>query len=113
LSFFKAEIPHDTVRYVAQRLSPLVRTKLDELLETTSDPDNLEEQEETKNTANHNTPSSLAVLKSDPGRIGLDSLISEADKLKRLRQLELPDNLFPGISHKVLQIYKERVAVEL
>jgi hypothetical protein len=95
----------------AQQLLLSVRTKLDELLKTTSETDNLEEQEETENTA-HNTPSSLAILKSDPGRIGLDSLISEAAKLEQLRQLELPDNLFGGISNKVLQIYKQRVAVE-
>jgi hypothetical protein len=96
----------------AQQLLLSVRTKLDELLKTTSETDNLEEQAETENTAHHNTPSSLAILKSDPGRIGLDSLISEAAKLEQLRQLELPDNLFGGISNKVLQIYKQRVAVE-
>ena len=89
-------------------MSSSVRIKLDELLETSPDTDNLEEPE--KNP--HNTPSPLAVLKSDPGRLGLDSLISEAAKLKQLRQLELPDNLFQGISTKVLLIYKQRVAVE-
>jgi Domain of unknown function (DUF4158)/Tn3 transposase DDE domain len=96
----------------AQRLSSSVRQKLDELLETTSDTDNSEEPEETENTTYHNTPSPLAVLKSDPGRLGLDSLISEAAKLKQLRQLELPDNLFGGIATKVLLLYKQRVAVE-
>ena len=95
----------------AQQLPSSVRTPLDELLKTSSETDNLEESEETESTA-HNTPSPLAVLKSDPGRIGLDSLISEAAKLKQLRQLELPANLFGGISNKVLQIYKQRVAVE-
>ncbi len=97
---------------IAEQLSSSVRTKLDELLKTASDTDNSEEIEETKNTAPHNTPSPLASLKSDPGRIGLDSLISEAAKLEQLRQLELPANLFEGISNKVLQIYKQRVAVE-
>ncbi|MBE9045302.1 Tn3 family transposase [Pleurocapsales cyanobacterium LEGE 10410] len=95
-----------------QQLPLPVRTKLDELLKTAPETDNSEESEETKNTAPHNTPSPLAILKSDPGRIGLDSLISEAAKLEQLRQLELPTNLFEGISNKVLQIYKQRVAVE-
>ncbi len=76
----------------AEKLSSSVRTKLDELLETSPDTNNLEEPENNP----HNTPSPLAVLKSDPGRLGLDSLISEAAKLKQLRQLELPDNLFAG-----------------
>ncbi len=96
----------------AEQLSPSVRQKLDELLETSSENNNSEEQEETENTVPHNTSSTLAILKSDPGRLGLDSLISEAAKLKQLRQLELPDNLFGGISPKVLQIYKQRVGVE-
>jgi hypothetical protein len=96
----------------AQQLSSSICTPLDELLKTTSETDSSDSSEETENTAPHNTPSLLAILKSDPGRIGLDSLISEADKLKQLRQLKLPDNLFQGISHKVLQIYKERVAIE-
>lgn len=93
----------------AQQLSTSVRSKLDELLETASD---LDEQEESSSPSPGYTPSPLANLKSDPGRLGLDSLISEAAKLERLHQLELPDNLFPGISTKVLQIYKQRVAVE-
>ncbi len=96
---------------IAQELSSSVRKKLDELLETTSD-NNSENPEEAENTAPHNNPSPLAILKSDPGRLGLDSLISEAAKLKQLRQLELPANLFQGISNKVLLIYKQRVAVE-
>ena len=96
---------------IAQELSSSVRKKLDELLETTSD-NNSENPEEAENTAAHNSPSPLAILKSDPGRLGLDSLISEAAKLKQLRQLELPANLFQGISNKVLLLYKQRVAVE-
>lgn len=96
----------------AQQLSPSVRQKLDELLETVSEDNDSEELEGKDSTSPHNTPSSFAILKSDPGRLGLDSLISEAAKLKQLRQLELPNNLFPGISTKVLQIYKQRVAVE-
>ena len=57
----------------AEQLSSSVRNKLDELLETTLDTDNLEGQEDTGNTTSHNTPSPLAILKSDPGRLGLDS----------------------------------------
>lgn len=97
---------------ITQQLPSLARTKLDELLKTTPNIENSDELEVPEGIAPHNTPSPLAILKSDPGRIGLDSLISEADKLQQLRQLELPDNLFSGISNKVLQIYKQRVAVE-
>ncbi len=33
-------------------------------------------------------------LKADPGRVGLDSLLKEIDKLQTIRQLKLPENLF-------------------
>jgi TnpA family transposase len=54
----------------------------------------------------------LAALKADPGRIGLDSLQKEVAKLQLLRQLCLPDKLFERVSSKVLQTYRQRVAVE-
>lgn len=92
---------------IADFLCPSVREKLDELLETTAKEDDGEEP-----TSKSHTASPLANLKSDPGRLGINSLISEAEKLKQLRQLELPDHLFSGISTKVLQIYKQRVTVE-
>ncbi|NEO34416.1 MAG: Tn3 family transposase [Symploca sp. SIO3C6] len=94
-----------------QKLSPYVRQELEQLLEASSEDNNSEKQSDTKSTSPHNTPSPLAILKSDPGRLGLDSIISETAKLRQLRRLELPDNLFQGISRKVLQIYKQRVAV--
>ncbi len=93
------------------QLSTSVRSQLDKLLETASSDSDSSSAKDPDST-NHNSPSPLAILKSDPGRLGLDSLISEAAKLKQLRQLELPANLFQGISNKVLLIYKQRVAVE-
>ncbi|MBD2505642.1 Tn3 family transposase [Anabaena azotica] len=51
-------------------------------------------------------------LKSDSGRIGVESFNKEIEKLSILRQLNLPDNLFPHISTKILQQYKQRVVVE-
>ncbi len=87
----------------AERLSESTCHKLDAMFETSWDFDNPSSQ---------NTQSPLAAIKSDPGRLGLDSVISEASKLQQLLELELPDNLFSGISNKVLQIYKQRVTVE-
>ncbi len=95
----------------AKQLSTSVRSQLDKLLETAPSDSDSSSAKDTDSTT-HNSPSPLAILKSDPGRLGLDSLISEAAKLKQLRQLELPANLFQGISNKVLLIYKQRVAVE-
>jgi Domain of unknown function (DUF4158) len=36
----------------------------------------------------------LAFLKSDPGQVGLESMLAELDKLARLRTLDLPAGLF-------------------
>ena len=99
-------------RFTAQQLSICSREKLDQLLEPVSDRDEISSEDGIDRTSVHNTSSPLAILKSDPGRLGLDSLISEAAKLNQLRQLELPDNLFSGISTKILLLYKQRVAVE-
>ena len=95
---------------LTQKLSPDVRQKLDRLLER--DEKNNEQSENDDNMLSPSNPSILSVLKTDPGRLGLDSLTKEAAKLQQLRQLDLPVHLFQGISPKVLQTYKQRVAIE-
>ena len=51
-------------------------------------------------------------LRSDPGRIGLDSILKEIEKLKIIQQLELPETLFNNIPNKVLKKYKQRAVSE-
>lgn len=51
-------------------------------------------------------------LRSDPGRIGLESVFKEVNKLKTIKQLEIPNTLFNNIPKKVLKKYKERVTTE-
>ena len=53
-----------------------------------------------------------AELKTDPGRIGVESFQKEVAKLEIFEQLELPADLFKKIPTKVLQVYKSRVIVE-
>lgn len=65
------------------------------------------------NTSTSKTETSTwADLKTDPGRIGVESFQKEIAKLEIFRQLDLPADLFKKIPTKVLQIYKARVAVE-
>lgn len=52
-------------------------------------------------------------IKSDPGRIGLNSVFNEMDKLKVIREIDLPEKLFNGVDFKVLKKYKQRVSSEL
>lgn len=51
-------------------------------------------------------------LKTDPGPVGLDSLLAEVEKLKRIRLVGLPANLFGAVSPKILQTYRQRAATE-
>ena len=51
-------------------------------------------------------------LRSDPGRIGLESLFKEVVKIRTIQQLELTDKLFNNIPAKVLKRYKQRAVSE-
>lgn len=55
---------------------------------------------------------SFSDLHSDPGRIGLESIFKEVMKLKTIRKLNLPDNLFINIPQKVLTKYRNRAVSE-
>src|SRR5215813_6861326 len=56
--------------------------------------------------------SPLQRLKHDPGRVSVDSVVTEVAKLQEIRQLGLPADLFAGIAPKLLIAYQQRVAVE-
>ena len=56
--------------------------------------------------------STLEHIRQDPGRVGLATMLEEMAKLRRIRELMLPDNLFPGIARKVLMVYRNRASVE-
>ncbi|WP_242613926.1 DUF4158 domain-containing protein [Actinomadura roseirufa] len=50
----------------------------------------------------------LALLKRDPGAVGLDSLLTEITKLNDVRKLGLPDGLFADCSEKLLAAWRSR-----
>ena len=54
----------------------------------------------------------LHQLRMDPGRVGLATMLEEMAKLRRIRELKLPDDLFPGMARKVLAVYRNRASVE-
>ena len=51
-------------------------------------------------------------LRTDPGPVGLDSLLFEIKKLLRLRQIGLPMDLFADLTPQVLRLYRNRAAGE-
>jgi len=57
-------------------------------------------------------PNPLQHLRMDPGRVGLATMLEEMAKLRLIRELKLPDNLFPNFSRKVLAVYRNRASVE-
>src|SRR5439155_15404481 len=56
--------------------------------------------------------SSLQHLRMDPGRVGLATMLEEMAKLRLIRELKLPDDLFPGLARKVLMVYRNRASIE-
>ncbi len=97
-------------RQVLARLSPAHRAALDALLATEDDPETAGIESHGESTAA--TPVTFLALKADPGRVGLDSLLREVAKLQRLCALALPDDLFTGVSPKLVRAYYARIATE-
>ena len=52
-------------------------------------------------------------LRSDPGRIGLESIFKEIEKLKIIRGLNIPKDLLSSLPNTILKKYRLRVASEL
>lgn len=52
----------------------------------------------------------LAELKSDPGKVGLETLLREIDKLAAIRELGLPRDLFADASEKLVDAWRARAA---
>jgi hypothetical protein len=57
-------------------------------------------------------PSALALIKSVPGNVSLESMLTEIAKLDAARAAGLPDGLFSGIAPKVVTAWRARAAVE-
>ena len=90
-----------------RRLSKTTLVQMDSVI------DNLMSYEETEiDYANDASSISFSELRSDPGRIGLESLFREVDKITTIRQLDLPNDLFSNIPSKILKKYKQRAVTE-
>lgn len=85
---------------VADKLSAKAKTRLDELLE----------QEKIEDEQAFRSP--FGLLKTDAGVAKLDGILEETGKLERIRQLELPSELFQDVPPGVLKQYRQRVASE-
>ncbi len=56
--------------------------------------------------------SPFGLLKTDAGVANLDGILEEIEKLKLIRQLKLPSNLFQEVPPGVIKQYRQRIASE-
>ncbi|MDJ0704327.1 MAG: DUF4158 domain-containing protein, partial [Leptolyngbyaceae cyanobacterium MO_188.B28] len=89
---------------IAAKIPAKARLAMDKLLKTNT---SLETDESQFRQSDFNR------LKSDPGRLGLKSLLQEIEKLQSVRQIELPLGLFEHVSAKLLLQYRRRASAEL
>ena len=55
---------------------------------------------------------SINLLRADPGRPCVNSLLEETRKLQMIRDLKLPPDLFEGVPSHEMELYRRRVSVE-
>lgn len=86
-----------------QKLSKDTITKMDNLISelTVYDESDFDYTDDT-NTL------SFSDLRSDPGRIGLESVFREVVKLRTIQQLGLAESLFSNMPQKIIKKYKQR-----
>ena len=88
-------------------LSPDMRLALDLLVSTGSDLD-----DDLAQPALFPLRSDLATLKDDAGAVKIDTVLEELAKLKQLRALNLPVDLFRTVPPKFVAHYRQRAATE-
>ncbi len=104
---------------IFQHLTPETCTRLDALLTTIlpEEPSSAEVSTEAVPEPEaaappHHSRSAWQHLKQDAGQMSLEHTLEEITKLERIEQLGLPATLFAQASPKVLQQYRQRIAIE-
>jgi Domain of unknown function (DUF4158) len=100
---------HALFEATSRRLTPAIQQRLDVWLEPTGG-DHTADTAATDDDTPVTTP--FAILKTDPGPVGLASVLHELAKLQRVTALALPSDLFAAVSPQRLQVYRTRAATE-
>jgi hypothetical protein len=90
----------------AARLSLPTRTALDDLVKTGV------AESDTNQMPLFPVRSELAAVKDGAGAVKVETVLEELNKLKKLRALELPENLFHDAPGKFVTHYRQRAATE-
>jgi TnpA family transposase len=93
------------VGVIAGRCGPQVTARLLALIETGAGPAGGEGEDEDQDSV-------LALIKSVPGNVSLESMLSEISKLAAIRAAGLPPGLFADAAPKVVAGWRARAAVE-
>jgi hypothetical protein len=86
---------------VMTRLTPEIQSRLDALLVSAPVTEGEEEEELPVN-----------LLRLDPGSVGVESALSEIAKLRSLRAIGLPTDVFQGYTPKLVERLRRRIAAE-
>ncbi len=106
-----AQHESDFCQQTLDKLTPEIIEQLDLLLDT-DDTEETENAESVEQSGRKIKMSDLAFLKTDPGAVGLESFLTELSKLRRIRTVGLPNDLFKGKSPKLVKTYRQRAATE-
>ena len=103
-----AKYEADFAEQTLNKLTPEMTEQIDVLLSTVE----TENDESAEQSDRKTKMSDFAFLKTDPGAVGLGSFLTEIEKLKRIRAVGLPTNLFESKSSKLVKTYRHRAATE-
>ncbi len=101
----------DFCQQILDKLTPEIIEQIDILL-STEETEETENDESVEQSGRKIKMSDFAFLKTDPGAVGLESFLTEIEKLKLIRTVGLPADLFGETSQKLLKIYRQRAATE-
>ncbi len=91
---------------IAARLSTVATVRLQKLVAAAADDAGPEEEQEAEG------PAPLALIKSDPGNVSLETMLAEIGKLEAVRAVGLPPGLFADVAPKVVAAWRARATVE-
>ncbi len=93
---------------ISKKLSPEAQKFIDQLLSRSQSDDSNAES----SVGSQAKIPTFNFLCSDPGGVSLEHLFQEIEQLKLIRQMDLPLDLFQGVSPKIVETYRMRAATE-
>ncbi len=96
------------VTKVSARLPATIRGRLFALVATATD----DEPDRDDVVEGDDGPAVLAAIRSEPGNVSLNTMLTEIGKLEAVRAVGLPEGVFADIAPKVVAAWRARAAVE-